>query len=93
MTRSSFLSRSVLIIAFLALPTAQNAQQPKASTPASGTALTTAKAIELAELGRCKESLPTLRKALISPGPREERKKAGVLGVRCAMKSGDRTLR
>ena len=77
---------------FLALTTVQNAQQPKASTPTSGTSLTPGKAIELAEQGRCQESLPTLRKVLMRSASSEERKKAGVLGVRCAMKSGDRVI-
>src|SRR5262245_32900675 len=94
MTRESFLSRSALIVVtLLAMSTVENAQQPKASEPSTDrTPLTPAKAIELAEQGRCKESISTLRKVLIGVGPREERKKAGVLGVRCAMNSGDRIV-
>ena len=94
MKRNSFLWRSALIaVGLLALASAQYSQRSKSSTPpAAGTPLTPAKAIEFAEQGRCKESLPTLRKILIGSGPGEERKKAGVLGVRCAMKSGDRLV-
>lgn len=44
----------------------------------------------LAEQGHCKEALPVLRRALAGSGPRDERKKAGLLGVRCAMTLDDR---
>jgi tetratricopeptide (TPR) repeat protein len=44
----------------------------------------------LAEQGRCKESLPTLKRAASGPGPSETRKKAGVLALKCAMAMDDR---
>ena len=68
------------------------AQDPKTST-ASGTAsaaLTTEKAMALAQQGRCKEALPTLRRAASGSGPADTRKQAGVLGLKCAMGMDDR---
>ena len=67
------------------------AQAPKA-TPAtrSGSALTTEKALDLAEQGHCKEAIPTLKRALNSAGPIETRKKAEVVGLRCSLALDDR---
>jgi tetratricopeptide (TPR) repeat protein len=82
------------IAAALLLPTPSLiAQELKASTtPASGTAaLTLEKAMVLAKQGRCKEALPTLKRAVIGSGPLDTRKQAGVLALRCAMGMDDRT--
>jgi len=53
--------------------------------PGSDSSLTTDKAIGLAEQGRCKEAVPGLKRAVNSQGPAEQRKKAGVLGLRCSL--------
>jgi tetratricopeptide (TPR) repeat protein len=62
------------------------AQQPKPSSPAGNSAgAIEEKAITLAEQGHCKEALPSLKRILGGQGPVEGRKKAGVVGLRCAM--------
>jgi tetratricopeptide (TPR) repeat protein len=68
------------------------AQAPKAgATPATtSTTLSTEKALALAQQGRCKEALPTLKRAASGAGPAEARKQAGVLGLRCALSTDDR---
>jgi tetratricopeptide (TPR) repeat protein len=43
------------------------------------------KAVALAEQGHCKEALPSLKRTLGGQGPAEGRKKAGIVGLRCAM--------
>jgi tetratricopeptide (TPR) repeat protein len=78
---------------FLLLPTLSLlAQSPTTSTAPEpgGAALTAEKAMALAEQGRCKESLPTLKRAASGPGPSETRKKAGVLALKCALGMDDR---
>src|ERR1017187_3196101 len=62
------------------------AQAPK-NTPGPGSdlSLTAEKAIGLAEQGRCKEAIPALKRAVNLQGPAEQRKKAGVLGLRCSL--------
>jgi tetratricopeptide (TPR) repeat protein len=68
------------------------AQAPKSgATPATtSTTLSTEKALALAQQGRCKEALPTLKRAASGAGPAEARKQAGVLGLRCALSTDDR---
>lgn len=63
------------------------AQAPKSKPAAStgGTSLSPDKAIELGETGRCQEALPALKRAMAGEVPAETRKKAGVLGLRCAV--------
>ncbi|MGC1620146.1 MAG: tetratricopeptide repeat protein [Candidatus Acidiferrum sp.] len=62
------------------------AQTPKATPEAvGGSALTEEKALSLAEQGRCKEAVPALKLAMNSRDTAEARKKAGVLGLRCAL--------
>jgi tetratricopeptide (TPR) repeat protein len=62
------------------------AQELKPKPPAGGGAgLTMEKALTLAEQGHCKEALPALKRALAGQGPAETRKKAGIVGLRCAM--------
>jgi tetratricopeptide (TPR) repeat protein len=70
---------------FLALPL--SAQSPKTS---ASPALTTEKAMALAEQGRCKESLRALKWAMTGPAAADAKKRAGVMGLRCAMTLDDR---
>ncbi len=60
-------------------------QKPKSSAAAASSASTTESALNLAETGHCKESLPALKRAMTSQIPPETRKKAGVLGIRCSL--------
>src|ERR1700730_8009334 len=87
------MSRNLCTIRILSLavmlwlfPSQLIAQTPK-NTPGPGTepSLTSEKAIALAEQGRCKEAIPGLKRAVNSQGPAEQRKKAGVLGLRCSL--------
>jgi tetratricopeptide (TPR) repeat protein len=82
---------AISALAFLTLTAGGGAQQPK-PTNAAQAGLTAKGAIALAEQGHCKEALPVLRRALTSSGSKEERKKAGVLGVRCAIGADDRVM-
>ena len=68
------------------------AQTPKsgAAPAATGTTLSTEKALALAQQGRCKETLPTLKRAASGSGSAEIRKQAGVLALRCAVSMDDR---
>jgi tetratricopeptide (TPR) repeat protein len=70
---------------FLALPL--SAQSPKTS---ASPALTTEKAVALAEQGRCKESLRALKSAMTGPAAADAKKRAGVMGLRCAITLDDR---
>jgi tetratricopeptide (TPR) repeat protein len=84
--------RSGVAAAFL-LPMLSYGQQPPktaAGGEKSGEGITSAQAVSLAEGGHCKEAMPVLRKTLLAATSKEERKKAGVLGVRCAMAMDDR---
>jgi tetratricopeptide (TPR) repeat protein len=61
------------------------------NSPATpGSPLTTEKAITLAQQGRCKESLPALKRAMTGPAASDTKKRAGVMGLRCAMTVDDR---
>jgi tetratricopeptide (TPR) repeat protein len=77
------------LLAIAAGPTL--AQEQKATSAAAAT-LTPAKAIALAEQGRCKEAIGILRKAVTTSASKDERKRAGVLGLRCAMTADDRLV-
>jgi len=62
------------------------AQEVKPSPSAgSGAGVTEEKAIALAEQGHCKEALPSLKRTLGGQGSAEGKKKAGIVGLRCAM--------
>jgi tetratricopeptide (TPR) repeat protein len=80
--------------AFLALvclcnSTIMAAQESKpAAKAASG--LPPEKAISLAEQGRCRESISSLKHAMAGSVAAETRKQAGVLGVRCSLAIDDR---
>jgi len=58
----------------------------------SAVALTPEKAMTLAEQGRCREAIAVLRKAVSAASSKEDRKRAGVLGLRCAMAADDRLV-
>jgi tetratricopeptide (TPR) repeat protein len=67
------------------------AQAEKSATGANTIrALAPEKAMALAGQGRCKEAIPGLKKAVMTAGEKEFRKKAGLLGVRCALTIDDR---
>src|SRR5215471_14600230 len=66
--------------------------QKAAGADKAGEMLTPARAIRLAEQGRCQEAIAVLRKAVTSSASRDERKRAGVLGIRCAMTADDRIV-
>ena len=74
----------LLLGAFLGASTVR-AQQAKPAPPPSGSTMTPAQAITLAEQGRCKEAILALRRALTPQTPAETRKQAGVLGLRCSL--------
>ena len=77
------------VLVFQVLPAL--AQSDKPAVPSkSSPAITTERAIELAQQGRCKEALPALKRGLSGAGTAEIRKQAGILGVRCALGTGDR---
>lgn len=64
-----------------------------AKSPASAArpqAMSPERAMELAEQGHCKEAMGMLKRTLASDADGEKRKRAGLLGVRCAMTTGDR---
>jgi tetratricopeptide (TPR) repeat protein len=74
---------------FLAMPLI--GQTPK-NNPGSGSdsSLAPEKAMHLAEQGHCKEAVPALKRAVSSQQPAEQRKKAGVLGLRCSLTMDNR---
>jgi tetratricopeptide (TPR) repeat protein len=69
------------------LPTPLLVAQESKPSPSAGSSagVTSEKALALAEQGHCKEALPALKRILGGPGPAEDRKKAGIVGLRCAM--------
>ncbi len=64
-------------------------QQAKSSSPGQS-ALTPEKALSLAEQGRCRESIPALKKALSGQIASDTKKEIGVAGVRCSLAMDDR---
>jgi len=66
------------------------AQTNKAPAAKTAPPLATEKAIALALQGRCKEALPTLKRALSGTGSSDTRKQAGLVGLRCALALDDR---
>jgi tetratricopeptide (TPR) repeat protein len=65
------------------------AQQPKTAAKVP-TGLSPEKAVSLAEQGRCRESISSLKRAMAASVGAEMRKQAGVLGVRCSLAIDDR---
>ena len=75
-----------LLIISLILGSSLVAQTTKNNPGTAGaSSLTPEKAISFAEQGRCKETLPELKRALNAQSHAELRKKAGVLGLRCSL--------
>jgi len=74
------------VFAFMAV--GQSAKAPVSAAHPEG--VSSEKAMELAEQGHCKEAMSTLKRTLASGVDGEHRKRAGLLGVRCAMTTGDR---
>ena len=62
----------------------------ESKSPSARPVLTPDKAINLAEQGRCGESISGLKHAMANTVPAETRKQAGVLGVRCSLAMDDR---
>src|ERR1700730_870164 len=80
----------VLSISYLWLDSASLAQQVKVPAAAGGSGLSAEKAVTLAEQGRCKESIPALKRAMSGQVPAETRKRAGIVGIRCSLSVDDR---
>ena len=80
----------VLSISYLWLDSASLAQQVKVPAAAGGSGLSAEKAVALAEQGRCKESIPALKRAMSGQVPAETRKRAGIVGIRCSLSVDDR---
>src|ERR1700681_4158086 len=80
----------VLSISYLWLDSASLAQQVKVPAAASVSGLSAEKAVALAEQGRCKESISSLKHAMTGQVPAETRKRAGVVGIRCSLSVDDR---
>jgi tetratricopeptide (TPR) repeat protein len=79
----------VLLASYLWSASITLGQQPKvASAPQS--ALSPEKALSLAEQGRCRESIPALKRAMASQTPSATKKEIGVVGVRCSLELDDR---
>jgi tetratricopeptide (TPR) repeat protein len=87
MTRASrALAISCIAFGLWFSPSLLVAQEAKPSPSAgTGAGLAEEKAIALAEQGHCKEVIPSLRRILGGQRSPEVRKKAGIVGLRCAM--------
>lgn len=80
-----------LSVAFLLGVPLLPAQQPKTTQPTGSPAtITTAQAIAFAQQGRCKEAIPTLKRAMTPQTPADTRKQAGVLGLHCSLNLDNR---
>jgi len=88
-SRFPFKTIAVSLAALFATGGVVLAQQPKSAGAPSG-GITADQAIALAGQGRCKEALPALKKAVVAASSKEQKKSAGVAGVRCAMAVDDR---
>jgi tetratricopeptide (TPR) repeat protein len=96
--KKNLITCAALLSGLLSLAPVANAQQTKPVGKAPATAdkamatLTPERAIALAEQGRCREAIPILRKAVTTSASKDERKRAGLLGLRCAMTADDRLV-
>jgi tetratricopeptide (TPR) repeat protein len=79
---------SVLLVALFFSGFTTYAQQSKIDSPTPK--VSPQEAITLAEQGHCRETIPALKKAVVAQVPAETRKRAGVVGVRCALAIDDR---
>lgn len=92
MSKSS-LRTAVFILAVAQLPATAMAwaQQTKANGQASAApAVSVEQVIASAEQGHCRESIPGLKRAMAGQTPAELRKRAGAVGIRCALSIDDR---
>jgi tetratricopeptide (TPR) repeat protein len=86
MTRiQSAIATVCLSIGCCLLASAVAAQEAKQNSTPESSAGVTERAVALAQQGHCKEALPSLKRALNGQGPAETRKRAGTVGLRCAM--------
>jgi tetratricopeptide (TPR) repeat protein len=87
MTRISYLTAIYSLVVGSCFSVSSLVAQEHKPKPATGSAstLTEEKVIALAEQGRCTEAVPALKRILASPGPVEDRKRAGIAGMRCSM--------
>jgi tetratricopeptide (TPR) repeat protein len=86
MTRvSRALFISCLAFGFWFSPSLLVAQDAKPSPPRASAGVSEERAIALAEQGHCKEEVSSLKRILGGQGSTELRKKAGIVGLRCAM--------
>jgi tetratricopeptide (TPR) repeat protein len=79
----------VVSISFIPLPLGAQGLKP-AGPATAGDGLTAEKAIALARQGGCKETLPTLKRAMTGPAGADIKKQAGVVGLRCSLALDDR---
>jgi tetratricopeptide (TPR) repeat protein len=79
----------VLLAGYLWSASITFGQQLKAAS-APQSALSPEKALALAAQGRCRESIPALKRALASQTPSATKKEIGVVGVRCSLELDDR---
>ncbi len=67
------------------------AQQEKSSSPAATESpLSIEKALTFAQQGRCREAIPTLKRAMSSQAQASTRKTVGIAGLRCSLDLNDR---
>ena len=89
MYRHSGKAAAVLALVCLCSTLMIAAQESKTAARAASV-LSPEKAIGLAEQGRCRESISSLKHAMAGSVAAETRKQAGVLGVRCSLAIDDR---
>jgi tetratricopeptide (TPR) repeat protein len=96
--KNKLITCAALISGLLNLAPVAKAQETKAVGKAAASAdeamatLTPERAIALAEQGRCREAIPILRKTVTTSASKDERKRAGLMGLRCAMTADDRLV-
>ncbi len=74
----------VLLFSFVLYIQQSVAQGPKRAAP-SDLSSPVARALHLADSGRCKEAIPLLKRALPQTSDKDLKRTAGLDGVRCAM--------
>jgi tetratricopeptide (TPR) repeat protein len=89
MYRHSGKAAAFLVLVCLCNSTMIASQESKTAAKAPS-GLSPEKAINLAEQGRCRESISGLKHAMAGTVTAETRKQAGVLGVRCSLAIDDR---
>lgn len=91
---SSFPVKAALLalsFGLLSTPPVILGQQAKDAAPAgSASALSPEKALDLAEHGRCRESISALKRAMSGQAVPDTKKRAGVVGLRCSLAIDDR---